>query len=242
MPNCANAPRCQTAPMHPLAAATAPAWTDQMTAFSALATAVLTLPIAIFALWAWLTSEEALKASRAAADAAREANEQAKRDSIERTRPYVFAQVLPGLAGPGCYDLVIQNLGQSAARRVMWTFSNPPSQPDDVATPILAMLRTPRTLPPGASLRTYWRMEEPTGFTDGTFEAGMPSAGELRVTYSSDDPTHPTYEDTFDFDIETAGFWPLGAAGPEPQGLERRDRLFYKLGRDIALHIAELRR
>lgn len=48
--------------------------------------------------------------------ASQRANEQARRDSIAQTRPYVFVEILPGLAGLSCYDIRITNTGKSSAR------------------------------------------------------------------------------------------------------------------------------
>lgn len=215
---------------------------EQAMALSAVFSAIASVGLLIVAVWAWLTSREALSATQAAAEAAREANEQARRDSLEQTRPYVYVEILPSLAGIGNFDLRIQNVGRSTARNTTLEFRPSLSSPDDVAEQVLHMLATPRTIPPRATVRTFWRLTEPTGFTDGTTEAGMPTAGSLTVTYTSDDPSGPRYEDTYAYDLDTAGLWPTPARGPEPQQLPATARKFYKLGRDIALHLAELRR
>lgn len=219
-----------------------PAWTDKMMAISAMATALLTLLIAVLALWAWLTSEEALKASRAAADAAREANEQAKRDSIEQTRPYIFAEILPSLGSTMAYDIRIQNTGRSAARNLTLTLDAWPESLDDVAEATCRLLTTPRDLPPGSSIRSYWYIKARGQFTDGTTAAGMRPRGVLTAYYTSDDPSAPAYEDSYPFDVDTSGMWPTPARGPDPDGPGSFPRKCYRLARDIAWHIGELRR
>ena len=65
-------------------------WTDQISAWSAVITAVFSGVVVIVALVAWRTARQTLHASR-------EANAQAKHDSIEQTRPYVYAEVVPSL-------------------------------------------------------------------------------------------------------------------------------------------------
>ncbi len=219
---------------------TQPLWTEQLSAWSTLATAVLTLGLLIAALLAARVAVNTLKSSQAASKAALEANEQAKRDSIEQTRPYVYAEVIPSLAGVGQYDLRITNAGKSAARELTLTFSNWPSKLDDVANGIKILFETPRTLPPGCSIRSYWRL---TGnFSDKTSAAGMENSGVIAVRYTSDDPSQPNYTDRFDVHIEQSGIWPVPADGPNPKGLSDESETFYGLGQVIARHIGEISR
>lgn len=139
-----------------------------MTAWSGLLTTLLTVGLLIAAVWAGQTAVQAMRASKVASDAAREANEQARRDSIEQTRPYVDGEVLPSLVGPRLYDLRISNVGSSAARDLRFEFDNWPDPIDEVAEKIKVLFDTPRTLPSNASIRAFWRM---TGdFTDGTLK------------------------------------------------------------------------
>lgn len=95
---------------------TEPNWTDQLSAWSNLAMAVFSAVVAVFAYVAWRTAKAALIASReaseaakASAEAARAANDQARLDSREQTRPYVWVEVVPGLAGVSTYDVRIAN-------------------------------------------------------------------------------------------------------------------------------------
>lgn len=89
-----------------------PTWADILSAVSTAASALLTLGLVVLALVAWRTASDALEESRKAslaaqksAAAAEAANEQLRRDSAEQTRPYVFAEVLPGLAGSPTWDI-----------------------------------------------------------------------------------------------------------------------------------------
>ena len=144
---------------------------EPLTAWSSLATAVGTVALAILAVCAWHVARGALEASRRASAAAEAANEQARRDSIEQTRPYVFAEVIPGLAGTGSYDVRLSNKGRSSARNLTLEFDQWPDEPDDVAETVQTLFSTPRTLPPGSSVRAIWRLEgnlSRTGFDGGS--------------------------------------------------------------------------
>ncbi len=227
------------------------AWTDRVQAISAGTTAVLTLVLTAVAVWAGCTGVKTMKASKQASEAAtaaaREAqlaNEQTRRDSIEATRPYVYAQITPGLSGVACWDIRISNTGRSCARELHLSYDSWPKQVDDVAVSVRTLLHTPRSLPPGCSIRAIWRLEaEPgAGFDDGTTAAGMPTGGKLTVRYPSDDPSGVAYRDVFDVTITDAGLWPVPEAGPEPTGLHGEARAFYLLGRALVRRIGELGR
>lgn len=222
----------------PIPAETTATTADWVAAISTAATALFTLVLVVAALWSLRAALKTLEASRTA-------NEQAERDSIERTRPYVFVEVIPGLAGLASYDLVIRNTGQSAARGVILQFDPWPEKIDDIAEKVRTLMETPRDLPPGSSLRVVWHFGTSEGemFDDGTTEAGMPLAGSITVQYDSDELKRGTYTEIYPFDVNTAGPWPAPTTGPEPQGLrDKRDRLFYKALQALTHHVGELRR
>lgn len=211
---------------------------DWVAAISTAATAVFTLVLVIAALWSLRAALKTLEASRAA-------NEQAERDSIERTRPYVFVEIIPGLAGLATYDLIIKNTGQSAARQVTLHFEPWPEEIDDIAEKVRTLMETPRDVPPDSSMRAAWHFGTIEGetFDDGTTEAGMPLAGCITVRYGSDEPKRGTYKETYPFDVNSAGLWPAATTGPEPRGLtDKKDRLFYKALQTLTHHVGELRR
>jgi hypothetical protein len=226
---------------------TDPNWAEQVAAWSSLAMAVFSAAVAVFAFVAWRTAKATLEASRmsseagrASAEAARAANEQARFDSVAQTRPYVWVEVVPGLAGPGTYDLRVKNTGRSAARGVRLEFDRWPDPADDVAKAVRELFETPRTLPPECSIRTMWRLEG--NFTDGTTEAGLPKSGSISVSYRGDDPAEPDYLDAFDVMIDRAGLWPVGESGPRPDGLSGDARKFYVLGQTLVQQVSELGR
>lgn len=231
--------RAPTTPLPDIADTT---WTDELSAWSALATAILTLGLLITAIIAGVAAIRTLRASESASRSAAEANEQAQRDSIEQTRPYVFAEIVPSLGNRMCYDIRIRNTGRSAAKQLWFSFHSWPEPMDDVAESVRTLLETKRTLPPGSSIRAYWRLEAEGTFDDGSKEAGMPRNGTLVAHYTSDDRTAPSYEDPYTFHVFRAGLWPIPAHGPSPDSAGSFPRKCYRLARDIAWHIGELRR
>jgi hypothetical protein len=224
-----------------------PSVTDWLVAISTMAYTLLTLGLLCAALVAWRTakaalraSEDASRAAQEAARAAKEANEQASQDSIRRTRPYVFVELLPGLQGIGCYDLRIANAGKSAAKHLTLHIETWPSPADDVVSSIERLFRHERTLPPGCSIRTVWRIEGT--FTDGTSVAGMLPHATVTVKYTSDDPSNPNYSDTFEISASDSGLWPVPEDGADPTTLNGDARKFYLLGQALVRRIGELAR
>lgn len=215
-------------------------WAESVAAWSSLATAIFTLGLLVAAVWAGLTAVSAMRASKAASDAAAEANEQMKLDSIAQTRPYVYAEIVPSLAGAGHFDLRIMNVGKTAARNLYVQFDNWPKEIDDVAQQVKILFETERTLPPGCSIRTYWRLEG--NFSDGTTEAGMPKEGKIELFYGSDDPAAPQYQEQYEILMFRSGIFPVAEDGPEPNNLHGTDRTFYLLGQAIARSIGNLSR
>ena len=201
-----------------------PAWIGALTA----------LGVVWMAWAAWQTAKATLEASR-------EANEQARRDSIERTRPNVYVELVPGLAGMSAWDIRIANVGASSARALTLDYNPWPDTLDDVATSVKRLFTTPRTLPPGTSLRAIWRIEG--DFGNGPAEAGIGRAdGVVTVAYTSDDPAHPRYTDAYEISIDGSGLWPVGEAGPDPTGLNGDIRKFYLLGQALVRRISDITR
>ena len=66
-------------------------WAESVAAWSSFATAIFTLGLLVAAVWAGFTAVSAMRASKAASDAAAEANEQMKLDSIARRCQWVVA-------------------------------------------------------------------------------------------------------------------------------------------------------
>jgi hypothetical protein len=209
---------------------------DQLVAWSALGTALFTAALVAMAAVAWHTAKATLTASEKASRAAEKANDQARDDSVRQTRPYVYVEVVPGLAGVGCFDLRIANVGKSPARDLVLGFDAWPAHNDDgVVESLRELFDTPRTLPPGCSLRVMWRLPE------DALPVGIKSDGRVTVRYASDDPSRPMYEDAFDVMVERSGLWPVGEEGPKP-GQTLGPKQFYKLGQALVRRVSDLGR
>lgn len=222
-------------------------WADQMIAWASLGTAAFTLLLAVMAFGAWRTakktlhaSQEASQAATEASRAAREANEQARIDSVRQTRPYVYVEIVPGLASKQSYDVHITNCGRSSARQLTLDFDSWPEALDDVATATQLLFKTPRTLPPGASIRAMWRLMG--DFDDGTTEAGSGVFGTITAKYRGDDPSEDEYTDSFEVLLDQSGHWPLPESGSNADHLTGDARAFYRLGQVLVRRIGELGR
>lgn len=228
-----------------------PNWAEQLVAWSAVASALLTLGLLLFAWFAWGTARATLEESRRAslaaqrsAKAAQAANEQLRRDSFEQTRPYVYAEVLPGLAGLATWDIRVTNSGRSAARNLLMTPSSWPARDDRVTQALKELCSTPRTLPPNCSIRAIWRIGPPRDgeSTNGPSVMGMDENGDLKVTYHGDDDDRSAFADTFDMNTHGAGLWPVPESGPNPDSLTGETRLFYKLIQTLTRRVGEIGR
>lgn len=208
---------------------------DIIVVISNAVTALCTFGLLVAAVSAGRTAVRTMRASQEASAAAREAQEQARRDSIEQTRPYVYVEVVPGLAGLRTYDLRISNSGRSAARDLRLDFDAWPDVDDKITEAIRVLFNTPRTLPPGASIRAYWSVV-------GGDISGMPESGKIYISYTSDDVTKPRYRDEYEVLITRSGLWSVPGTGPEPRHVKGRDREFHQLGQAIVRVIGNLSR
>ncbi|KAA1423570.1 hypothetical protein FE697_008205 [Mumia zhuanghuii] len=214
-----------------------PTFTDQVSAWSELTGTVFSFLVLLIALATWRTARQALRASR-------DANIQTKRDSIEQTRPYVYAEVVPSLAGSPNWDVRVVNVGKSAALDLRLDYSDWPERPDDIAQSVRTFFTTARTLAPGSSIRAMWRLESgpDSQFDDGTVAAGLGKNGRITVAYRSSDLEAPHYSDDFHVMVEDSGLWPIPEAGPSGHRLSGDKLAFYRLGQSIARAIGEQRR
>lgn len=105
---------------------------------------------------------------------------QAREDSAAQTRPYIWADLLPGVHGVQCFDLVIRNTGRTAAASLSITLPELPEvTSEDDATyrkTIQDGLAALTSLPPGAFRRMLWINGQDSA-------AGMPNQVDLRITY-----------------------------------------------------------
>lgn len=167
---------------------------------------VVALLALIFARSQVLAANEANRVARvgqmAAAEASKLASEQNERDSRAATRPYVYAEVVPGLGGSATWDLVLRNHGRTTARNLLvvtdWA-------KDDFAKKLSQFCSTERDLPPGASLRLFWRVEDPNGGP----ASGQEPVTKVDLTYEDDQGGH--WRESYVADCS------YGKATPAPQ-------------------------
>lgn len=167
-------------------------------------TAVATLGLVIGAALAWCTARKTL--------------EQMERDSEATSRPYLVAEVVPSLGGPPSWDLVVRNVGQSAATNVRGAFSPAPSNPQDgTVSAVLSILAEGRTIAPGSVLRLYWRLGVKPGAVKDEGHDGFMEDSTLRLEYMG--VSEKAYSD--DFPLRPASMTPLPEEGPTRAGSDR---------------------
>lgn len=160
---------------------------ELLTACAAIATAVASSLLALFAFTAFRASVKQLKLLSA--------------DSARQTRPYVNVDIAPGLHGIGFWDITIENVGRSIARDVRID-AGPLKQrdaDDHISQRLADFLARPLTLPPAARRRVMWRMEA----HDAKGVAGADDNVTVDVTYADD--LGERYSDTFNVAVEAYG-------------------------------------
>lgn len=172
-----------------------------------------------------------------------------RRDSKNRTRPYIFVEPVPGLHGDGAWDLRIANLGASMASDVrlsvspVWT----PTDEDDRHTPALKeVLNDSLTLPPGSHLRLMWRLDRPSD-NGKRIVAGAPENSEITVAYKGDIDRRSRregYTDTFKVRTDLGKAVPVPSTGAKLNGDEKGKELqnIDRALRALNAHVGELRR
>ncbi|MBH0110985.1 hypothetical protein I6E81_12480 [Salinibacterium sp. NG22] len=205
----------------------------------AAVTAIGTLATAAFTALLWWVAKRALGGTNTQLQLLRE---QAERDG----RPYVTADVVPGMHGGGSWDLVISNSGRSIALDTKFAFDVWPrgGKDDHVSEDLIRFLKEPQTLVPGARKRVVWRSQIKRSGTPA-FSVGAPEGHTLVLTYS--DELGKQYRTEFSFNSST-----IGAAAPMPQegsrttaGLGDQRAILTDIDyalRTLNIHVGELRR
>lgn len=165
-----------------------------------------------------------------------------RKQMSDAARPYVVADIVPGLHGAGSWDLTLHSTGRSAARRVRIT-TEPSSwkrrnSSDHITEPLLEYLRHERDLPPGARQRVMWSYSR-----DDDQEAGGPAMATMTVTYEDDEKK--SYSESFTFDTDVlAKVSPVPSEGPRKAGSEAGRELMNidRAIRNLSQHLGELRR
>lgn len=171
---------------------------------------------------------------------------QIRRDSQERTRPYVQLDVVPGLQGLGSWDLIIENKGASSAVEVIVDAGRltPQDGEDHIIPNLSKYLLAPKTLVPGARRRVMWAYDR----EDLSIRAGVVEPRVLTVTYLDDKKVrsararrHP-YAGTFEVgDLLRGAAFPAPTEGSKPTSQDALMHIDRAL-RAISTHIGELRR
>ncbi|GAA3613388.1 hypothetical protein GCM10022199_16700 [Marihabitans asiaticum] len=166
-----------------------------------------------------------------------------RRQMRDDARPYVVADIVPSLHGPGAWDLTLHSTGRSAARRVRIT-TDPKSwtarDPDDhISEPLLAYLAREHEFPPGTRHRVMWQYAH-----KGTGQlSGAPSVVTVTVAYQ-DDRGKP-FNESFAFDVGILGkVSPAAWGGPRKGASEDGNELnnIDRAIRTLSQHVGELRR
>lgn len=196
-----------------------------MTAITSLITALTTIGLLVVAVFAL----------RGAVNQLRLLQEQ----NHEQTRPYVVADIVPGMHGAGTWDLVVTNLGRSIALGVTIDIGPfaPQNERDTITEPLKRYLTTPRTLAPGARQRVMWRSD----WKDMGRHFGAPRTASGRVTYA--DNVGIQYEEEYDLSVEgVAAATPVPTKGNTELGAGMELRNIELALRTLNVHVGELRR
>lgn len=164
-----------------------------------------------------------------------------QRQAAREGRPYVVAEVVPGLHGAGSADLVVQNLGRTLAHQVMIDVGTLSVRDDDdyISGPLAEYLAKPMTLAPGSRHRIMWRCEPREEAGHG--EAGAPKTAQGTVHYSDDDGRQ--YSETYDLSVDgVMQVTPVPTVGPRSHGDGKELVNIGHALRTLNQHVGELRR
>lgn len=173
-----------------------------------------------------------------------------RRDSHDRTRPYVQLDVVPGLHGPGSWDLILENKGASTALAVVVDVGEiePHDAEDHIAHNVGKYLLAPKTLVPGARRRIMWGFRQVDKNGNETARAGVLDPREITVSYLDERKARwwwrrcRPYKTAFTVgDAFMLPVFPAPSEGPVPSGddmLKHIDRAL----RTLNTHVGELRR
>jgi len=200
-----------------------------LSAYATLATAILSFGLLVGAVLAWRVARDTL-------DQSKRAHEQMEKDSVEQTRPYVYARIVPSIGGFNAWDLVVRNSGRSSASNLTITVSEWPES-DTLTEALRTMFEHPQILPPDTSIRTYWFLG-PRDQAGSSGAAGFDIPVDLTVNYFGSGPNPHQYVETFHLNPSVLGLTPQPAAGVK---LKEPTEELHKM-REIVQALNELRR
>ena len=151
---------------------------------------------------------------------------QMKKDSFDRSRPYVAAQVIPSISGGASYDLLVHNLGASRAHGMTLKVIEPKkiAYEDEFTEAIEKVFSREQSLVPGERIRLYWRLGLQEGNTwlgevgeAATRALGMPDRTRVQVDYK--DENGKKFSDEFILDTTIYVTAPGSDGGTDPDML-----------------------
>ncbi|MFB9164126.1 hypothetical protein [Arthrobacter psychrochitiniphilus] len=200
-----------------------------------IATAVGTLGLVGGAAWAGWVATSSLRHLR--------------KDSAAQTRPYVYPVLAPGLWGAPCWDLQIRNTGKTAARDLTIFLDGWPESDDLITLGLRRLFEKPQIVPPGVSIRVFWRTGLPKGVKTATGPLsekvnGILGDATLTFTYRGEDPAEPTYTDVYVLSVDhIAAITPMPTSGPDPtSSLGAEAKSIHKMLQRIVSGLGELKR
>lgn len=226
--------------MASVSAETLPAWIGAIATSAAVLVAIVAI---VLTYW-----QVRLTARQIRDTAAQEAQ-----NSEDQTRPYIGLDVVPGLAGPPSFDLLVTNFGRATARRICVNLSGggfvAQSDADEVGPALGRLFAVPFDLAPGARRRVFWYMPDQENATPRG-AVGAPIAGEIGARYEWEPRTGEasrSYEDRLSYDLtEYPKLTPSPSSGSTAHGSESDPEVIARNGvhalRAIARHAGELRR
>jgi hypothetical protein len=181
----------------------------------------------------------------------RESAIQEAQNSEARTRPYVGIDIVPGIAGAGSMDIIIENHGRTTARNIRVSLVGDTfraqSDGDVIGEALRRLFATGFDLAPGARRRVFWQIaadenSSPRG------HMGTPVAAGIAFVYDwapGDDRPVRNYADSIQYDLtEYPKLIPLPSTGSTAQGAssEAQSKNLLHALRAIAANVAEIRR
>lgn len=181
----------------------------------------------------------------------RETAVQEAQNSEARTRPYIGIDIVPGIAGSGSMDIIIENHGKTTARNIRVSLVGEvfreQSDGDMIGAALGRLFASGFDLAPGARRRVFWQIPAnenaaPRG------HMGTPVAGGIAFSYEwapSDDRPVRHYKDTIQYDLtEYPKLIPLPSTGSTAEGTsaDAQSKNLLHVLRAIAANVAEIRR
>ena len=181
----------------------------------------------------------------------RETAIQEAQNSEAQTRPYVGIDIVPGIAGAGSMDIIIENHGRTTARNIRVSLVGDTfraqSDGDVIGEALGRLFATGFDLAPGARRRVFWQIpadenSSPRG------RMGAPIAAGIAFAYDwapGDHRAVRSYTDSIQYDLtEYPNLIPVPSTGPTAPGAspEMQGKNLLHVLRAIAANVAEIRR